>query len=111
MLPSYFEQLLLMSKKKKTAGKIYGRNFVRLLQNCPKNATHMVKRAVFSKSSKILNLLFFQLLFMSPKVKITKKRKTFTAAKFSAGLAEKFCQELAFANCEDKMNSSAKNIH
>ncbi len=48
---------------------------------------------------------------MSPKVKITKKRKTFTAAKFSARLAEKFCQELASANCEDKMNSSAKKIH
>ncbi len=44
-------------------------------------------------------------------LKITKKRKTFTAAEFSARLAEKFCQELASANCEDRMNSSAKNIH
>jgi len=65
---------------------------------------HMVKRAVFSISSEILKLLFFQLFFMSPTIKITQKRKIFPAPEFSAGRTEKFCQELASANCEDKMN-------
>ncbi len=74
---------------------------------------HKVKRPIFSKSSIILinqEIIIFQLFFMSPKIKITQKRKLFPTAEFSARRTEKFCQVLARANCEDKMNSSAKNI-
>jgi hypothetical protein len=92
-LNSYFP--CKRKRKKETFQKLLNISMDEILPDFYRTARkmpHMVKRAVFSKSSKILKLLFFHLFFMSPKVKITKKRKTFTAAKFSAGLAEKFCQ-------------------